>query len=89
MPKRVSKSNEDFYSFLCVEGVQRTFRHKKTFEKSLALHRKCCAKCDQQMKERSNNIEPDHLYIASNQNGTAKLDETIKAQQCLTRMKII
>lgn len=88
MPKLMSKSNEDFYSFICVEGVQRTFRHKKTFEKSLALHRKICAKCDQQMKERNNNTEPNHIYIANN-NRTAKLDETIETQQFITRMKMI
>lgn len=89
MPKLLSKSNEDFYSFICVEGVQRTFRHKKTFEKSLALHRKCCAKCDQQMKERNNDTDANNLYMANNNRRTTKLGETIETQQFITRMKMI
>lgn len=89
MPKLMSKSNEDFYSFICVLGVQRTFRHKKTFEKSLALHRKCCAKCDQQMKERNNDTDANNIYVANNQNGNQKNNTTIETQQFITGMKMI
>jgi hypothetical protein len=64
MPKLISKTNEDFYTFTC-NGVQRTYRSKKTLQKSLALHRKCCPQCDNSLNENKNTYEAEYVFIAT------------------------